>query len=513
MRSGKKREDQDNNGEPVESRESILIVDDDENQRKSLSRILKKKGYLVETAGTGSEALEIAGSRPISIALLDIRLPDTDGTNLIGPFKQFNPDMAIIMVTGFSSVENTVRSMNAGASGYLIKPINNDDFLVKITELLERQELVREKRQVEAALRESEDRFRKIFTNSPLGMTLVTPDFRFFSVNPAWESMTGYTEAELLTMSFKDITHPDHLAGDLKPIQELVEGRIPFYSTEKRYIRKDRSVLWGLLRVTTILDQQGSLRHFTAQIEDITERKRAEELREHLISELAKKNTELDRFTYTVSHDLKSPLIAIRAFLSLLEQDLKSGTSEQVKADITRISESAEKLESLINTLLALSRSGKSADTQVLIPFSDLTHEAARLLEPSWHNRMITVIIPDRMPVVSGDQLRLIQVMTNLIDNAVKFMGDQQEPCIKIGVQDYAVTPVFFVQDNGMGIKKENLSKIFGLFERFNTDIPGTGIGLATVKRIIEAHGGEIWAESEGLGKGTTVCFTLPVKR
>ncbi len=126
-------------------------------------------------------------------------------------------------------------------------------------------------------LRESEERFRQIFENSSLGMTLVTPDFRFFSVNRAWMSMTGYAEEELLKLSFVDITHPDHIAGDLEHIRELSAGTIPVYNTQKRYIRKDGSILWGLLRVTTIRNQQGALRFFAAQIEDITEQKRAED--------------------------------------------------------------------------------------------------------------------------------------------------------------------------------------------------------------------------------------------
>jgi two-component system sensor kinase FixL len=124
--------------------------------------------------------------------------------------------------------------------------------------------------------------------------------------------------------------------------------------------------------------------------------------------------------------------------------------------------------------------------------------------------RSVTLAIAEDLPEVSGDRVRLLQVMTNLLDNAVKFMGSQMEPRIEVGIRTGTGTPVFFVQDNGMGIRPENLQKVFGLFERFNPDIPGTGIGLSTVKRIVEAHGGKIWVESEGGGKGTTVCFTLP---
>lgn len=132
-------------------------------------------------------------------------------------------------------------------------------------------------KRADKALRESEERFRQIFENSPVGMTLVTPEFRFFSVNPAWVAMTGYSEEELLNLSFPDITHPDHTAGDTEHIRALIEGKIPVYNTEKRYIRKDGSILWGLLRVTTIRDPQGNLRFLAAQIEDITEGKRAAE--------------------------------------------------------------------------------------------------------------------------------------------------------------------------------------------------------------------------------------------
>jgi DNA-binding NtrC family response regulator len=141
----------------------ILIIDDEESLTKSLSLILKKKRYQVESAGTGKEALEKARGRTINVSLLDIKLPDTDGIELVAQLKRINPDMTIIMVTGFASVENTVRSLNEGASGYLVKPINNDELLSKVQDLLELQELVRKKRQAEESLQESKAKFRTLF--------------------------------------------------------------------------------------------------------------------------------------------------------------------------------------------------------------------------------------------------------------------------------------------------------------------------------------------------------------
>ena len=246
---------------------------------------------------------------------------------------------------------------------------------------------------------------------------------------------------------------------------------------------------------------------------DITERKQSEAAREALLKELESKNTELDRFTYTVSHDLKSPLITIQGFLGYLGQDLQKNDTEQVKGDLQRITAAVEKMDRLISTLLELSRSGKSVDTPEHVPFTGLVQEAAGFLEISLKKRGVMLTVEENLPVVSGDRERLLQVMTNLLENAVKFMGDQKVPVVEVGVRTEAAGQVFFVRDNGMGIRKEDQPKIFGLFERLNPDIPGTGIGLATVKRIVEAHGGKIWVDSEGVGKGTTFWFTLPGMR
>jgi len=141
----------------------ILVVDDDEGLRKSLPLILRKKGYLVESAATGKEALAIAQGRTVSLTLLDVKLPDIMGTRLLAPLKQTNPDMSVIMITGFASVENAVQSLTAGASGYITKPIDLDGMLEKIKTALDQQHLVTEVRKAEDALRESEEKFRGIF--------------------------------------------------------------------------------------------------------------------------------------------------------------------------------------------------------------------------------------------------------------------------------------------------------------------------------------------------------------
>jgi PAS domain S-box-containing protein len=370
------------------------------------------------------------------------------------------------------------------------------------------------RKQAEIVLKEREHAYRTLAENLPgiVYRVHVREDGRMQFFNAMVTVMTGYSPEELVrgkVCSIDSLILPEDRERVIAEVDVAIRENRPF-RTEYRLTHKDGSIRFFVERGHPVLDDAGLL-CIDGIIQDITDSKRAEEQRERLMNELARKNAELDRFTYTVSHDLKSPLVAIRAFASLLKDDLKSGNTGEAQNDIARISESAEKLERLITTLLELSRSGRNVDAPVSISFSDLAREAAGLLDATIRDRGVILVIPDNLPAVSGDRHRLLRMMTNLLDNAVKFMGDQKEPCVEVGIRTDAGTPVFFVRDNGMGIKIEYRPKLFGLFERFNPEIPGTGIGLATVKRIIEAHGGKIWVESDGEGKGTTVCFTLPV--
>jgi len=232
-------------------------------------------------------------------------------------------------------------------------------------------------------------------------------------------------------------------------------------------------------------------------------------IRKNLITELENKNAELERFTYTVSHDLKSPLFTIRGFLGYLEQDAISGNVERLAGDVQRITDATEKMSRLLNELLELSRIGRLKNESTSIPFEAIAREAAELVHGRIAERGITVHIQENLPVVYGDHPRLVEVLQNLLDNAAKFMGDQQDPRIEIGQEGLEDDkPVFYVRDNGVGIAAEHFDRVFGLFNKLNPKTDGTGIGLALVKRIIEVHGGRIWVESE-LAKGTTFFFTL----
>lgn len=252
----------------------------------------------------------------------------------------------------------------------------------------------------------------------------------------------------------------------------------------------------------TLFDDGGQIVGTLASARDITERRRAE-------AELQQKNDELVRFTYTVSHDLKSPLVTIRTFLGYVQEDLRNQDAAAVDKDLDHIGTAAEKMSRLLDELLTLSRIGRMVNPSVMVPLQAIVEEAMDLVAGQISARGVAVQVTQQPVLLFGDRARLVELFQNLLDNAVKFMGDQASPCVQIGVQADGGEAVLFVQDNGIGIDPRHQSKLFGLFEKLDPASDGTGIGLALVRRIVEVHRGRIWVESEGAGKGTKFCFTL----
>src|SRR6185503_4847009 len=215
--------------------------------------------------------------------------------------------------------------------------------------------------------------------------------------------------------------------------------------------------------------------------------------REHqqLISELTTKNAELERFTYTASHDLRSPLVTIKGFLGYLELDAASGNVERLKGDTKRIANAVDKMGQLLDDLLELSRIGRIINAPETIPFVELVQQAIELTQGRLRQRGVRIELQPDLATVYGDKARLTEVLQNLLDNAAKYMGDQPHPLIEIGTRgEEAGQSIFYVRDNGIGIEPEYREKIFGLFNKLDARSEGTGIGLALVKRIIEYHGG-----------------------
>ena len=229
-----------------------------------------------------------------------------------------------------------------------------------------------------------------------------------------------------------------------------------------------------------------------------------------LVAELEAKNAELERFTYTVSHDLKSPLYTLRGFLDYMDRDAQSGNIARLRSDIARSASAADKMRRLLDDLLELSRIGRLVNPPEDVPFGEIALEAVAMARGRLVERGVAVEIGPDLPSVRGDRVRLVEVVQNLVDNAAKFMGDQPRPKVEIGARGLAGEPVFFVRDNGIGVPPQHGERVFRLFEKLEPGSDGTGVGLALVKRIVELHGGRIWVEPSSPEGGASFFFTLP---
>lgn len=356
------------------------------------------------------------------------------------------------------------------------------------------------------ALRASEERYRILAANLPDSAVLIFDhDLRFVLADGPELAATGYSKEDLECRSLYEAVPPE--------FAQQVEGNIRAVLNGKRFTAEipygDRMYHYHYV---PLIDSRGEVKYGMVLARNVTTQHQAQAERERLIAELEQRNAELERFTYTVSHDLRSPLITIQGFLGYLERDLQEGNTERMQNDIQRISAAVRKMERLLNDLLELSRVGRLRAEPQCVSFNVVVQEALELLAGRIAERQARISVAEHMPVVHGDRNRLVEVVQNLVDNAIKFCDNQSMPNIEIGViNESSGAPLFFVRDHGIGIEPQYHEQIFGLFNKLDPRSEGTGVGLAIVRRIIDVHGGRIWVDSHGKGAGATFYFTLPV--
>jgi len=381
--------------------------------------------------------------------------------------------------------------------------------LEEFNQQLHRQIAVRER--AEKALRHSEERYRDLYDNAVEGVFEASSDGSILRANPALARVMGYESPRQFESATRDIgtqhyRNPQTRSKFIDLIRE--EGVVNGYEAELR--RKDGSTIWAAISARGIFDAEGTLLKVHGFLEDVSARKRANQERELLIAELESQNVELERFTYTVSHDLKSPLITIQGFMGMIRESAVSGDFERLDEDVARISAAVEKMGTLLDELLDLSRVGRVVNPSEEISVIALIEDAIDTHRSQIEEYGVEFVVEENLPTIFGDRIRLREVFENLIGNAIKFSGSRTPPKIEVGLREDGSKRVFFVKDNGIGIEPRYHDKVFGLFEQLDPTVPGSGIGLAIVKRIVEVFGGELWIESVGTGGGTVLCFTLP---
>lgn len=381
-----------------------------------------------------------------------------------------------------------------------------------------------ERKENEEMLRQSEERYRSLVEQvTDYGIFMLDEKGRIISWNEGAKRIKGYEPNEIIGKYFS-IFYPEEDILNGKPAHELrvarSEGK---YEEEGWRIKKDGSLFWASVVITSVYNNDGVLLGFSKVTRDLTERKESEkalrdsyeryrvltgELRATNL-ELSYANEELEQFTSIVSHDLQEPIRTIKSFLQLINIKLDSNQEEDLRTYISKAITAADRMKELIQNLLHYSQLSKGELVEEKVDVPELITEAIQNVRSSMEKANADISFHTDVETIEGDRVQLVQLIQNLLSNAIKFTNSEN-PKIKITGQRENGHVKFAVSDNGIGIEESDLNKVFEIFRRLHTrkQYPGTGIGLAICKKIVDRHHGRIWPESKP-GKGTTFYFTL----
>jgi PAS domain S-box-containing protein len=394
---------------------------------------------------------------------------------------------------------------------------------------------ITERKRVEAVLRESEERNRRITQCVPDLVWTIDLSGRFTYANASVERTHGWTVEEVMKLTFREMVTPRQalkaaamFEDDVRKAMEPHYDHNSIRTLESEELRKDGSVFWAEVNAAFLWSDDGKPMGIIGITRNITERKRAEEALRRSDAEirqlnaelelrvsdrtaqLQKANQELESFSYSVSHDLRTPLRHIAGYVNLLNAHAGAALDEEGHRLLGNVAEASKRMGRLIDDLLTFSRISRAQMRLGLISMNQLVEECRQELAPDLKERRIEWVIP-ALPEVPGDRALIKQVLLNLLGNAVKYTRKRADARIEVGFEMKESEWQFNVRDNGIGFNMKYVSKLFGVFQRLHSDaeFEGTGIGLANVRRVILRHGGRTWAEGE-INRGAVFCFTLP---
>jgi PAS domain S-box-containing protein len=394
---------------------------------------------------------------------------------------------------------------------------------------------ITEQKRMDDELRRAHKQLEDIIDFLPDATFVIDQNRRVIAWNRAIEVMTGVCKEVI--MGKGDYAYAEPFYGLKRPILvDLIFSDHLDAAEHYDYVRQKGNGIFGEVFVPTLyggrgaylwvaasplFDDEGRIVGAIESIRDITERKRAEEMLRKAhdelearvlerTRELEAKNAEMERFAYTVSHDLRSPLVTIQGFLGFLKEDVKEWDEERIDADIEMITGAVEKMDYLLKDTLRLSRIGRVANPPEDVPFGAIVRDALDSVSEMARVKGVEISVAEGWPAVHVDRLKIGEALVNLVENGIRYSAGQPDPRVEVGWRKKDEEVVFFVRDNGIGIDPGQQKKVFELFYKADPEGEGTGAGLAIAKRIIEVHGGRIWVASVE-GEGSTFCFTLPV--
>jgi PAS domain S-box-containing protein len=470
----------------------FLIVEDSLDDAELTVRALRRSGvdFVHERVDSAEAMCAALAKQPWDLVVSDYSMPQFSGLEALALTKRYDPNLPFILVSGMAGEDAAVEAMKAGAQDYFLK-----GRLDRLSLAVERELSEAESRR---AQRRAEDRYRNLFNKVPVGIFSCAPDGKVFDANPAFIEMLGFKDMnELSQIDLRSLWKPE----ELKQLMELLDrdGMVRDFEFEIR--RFDGGLLWGLNNIRAVLTAAGTVDHYEGVLVDITRRKYAE-------LDLARSNQDLAHFANVASHDLREPLRMVSGFCDLFARKYRGKIDVAADEYISFMLDGVRRMEKLIQSLLLYSKVGKNIHL-TMVDLNEVADSVLKNLSAAIKDSS-AVVSRGRMPRVWGDEPGLFGLLLNLIANAIKFRGTRR-PEVRIDAIESPSTWTISVIDNGIGIEPAYFDSVFEMFRRLGsqTEYPGSGIGLAICKRVVEQHHGKIWVESEP-GAGSTFRFALP---
>jgi PAS domain S-box-containing protein len=521
---------------------AILYAEDDAVTRNIVARMIPLKFPDAEfyTAENGKAGLDIFKERGPNIIITDINMPVLDGIKMAGEIKALRPETIIIILSAYGDTNYLLDAIEIGVNHYIMKPIDYKKLFMTIAKCINGIIL-------ETRLKEQNEHIRKLsraVEQSPSMAMIADSQGVIEYINPKFSEVTGYSSEEVIGRT-PDMFKSGQTESEL--YQSLWSTIISGHVWQGKFLnrKKNGELYWEAASIAPVFDEGGGITHFVAVKEDITFRKKAEEEIEALNAtlaaraaeletanikleeafheleaanhnlemtnrELAAANNELEAFNFSVSHDLKKPLTNINGYCQVILQLHSDQLDEQIRQYLKDIYSGTLRMSGLIDTLLDFSRLSRCDMVRETVDMSAMAAEIAAELRLAGPERRITFKIAEGVKVF-GDASLLRVMLGNIIGNAWKYTARKEAALIEFDMTENEGKPVYFVRDNGAGFDMANANGLFNPFHRLHNrdEFAGHGIGLATVHRIIQRHGGRVWAEAKP-EEGATFFFTLP---
>jgi two-component system phosphate regulon sensor histidine kinase PhoR len=492
----------------MSNKATILVVDDELGIREGCKRVLLQEGYVVQEAEDGNAGLIKAQQKQYDLLLVDLMMPGIGGMELIEQVHRLDPEIIVVVITGYATIETAVEATKRGAYDYIPKPFTPDALIAVVHRGLEKRALrlealalhsEREQRLLELA--GEKNRMQTIISCMADGVLVVNREEQLVLWNTAAEKMFSFSSTEPAGKSLREYIHDKSLNHYFKEVLHSKNQSVSMM-TQEFCIEETGTIL--MANIAPVYDEEGVILGAVTVLRDITALKEIDKIKSQFVS--------------MVAHELRAPLAAIEGWLEVVLSGEAGGDEEQNMKWLQRAKERAHALLVLVNDLLIINRmeAGKVAQKIETIHVLDLVFPIIDLLkgEADQKNVSIEVSFQDPLPPIQADKSDLEKLITNLLNNAIKY--NSCNGFVRITGKREGPYFCLRVQDQGIGISSKDLPYIFNDFYRADNPvtkkIPGTGLGLTIVKKIVDSHLGRIEVESE-LGKGSTFTVLLPLDR